>query len=57
MRTDVARWLHRRTFRALDYDPHDLLRHERREALTVSVVLPALDEERTVGARVRGPAR
>ncbi|WP_029429751.1 glucosyl-3-phosphoglycerate synthase [Blastococcus sp. URHD0036] len=52
MRTDVARWLHARTFRAADYDPHDLLERKRRQGLTVSVVLPALDEERTVGAIV-----
>ncbi len=49
MRTDVARWLHRRTFRALDYDPHRLLELKHRQHLTISVVLPALDEERTVG--------
>ena len=52
MRIDVAHWLHRRTFRALDYDPRQLLEHKRRQQLTVSVVLPALDEERTVGAIV-----
>ena len=52
MRTDVARWLHRRTFRALDYDLRDLLAHKRRQGVTVSVVLPALDEERTVGTIV-----
>ncbi|MCZ2857736.1 glucosyl-3-phosphoglycerate synthase [Blastococcus sp. VKM Ac-2987] len=52
MRTDVAHWLHRRTFRALDYDPHLLLERKRCQDLTVSVVLPALDEERTVGAIV-----
>ena len=43
MRTDVAHWLHRRTFRALDYDPHLLLERKRCQDLTVSVVLPALD--------------
>jgi hypothetical protein len=43
MRTDVARRLHRRTFRALDHDPHDLHQHERLEGYR--------------GARVRGPAR
>ena len=52
MRTDVASWLHRRTFRALDYDPRVLLERKRAQGLTVSVVLPALDEERTVGAIV-----
>ena len=52
MRTDVARWLQRRTFRALDYDPHHLLERKRAQGLTVSVVLPALDEEPTVGAIV-----
>ncbi|RBY79500.1 glucosyl-3-phosphoglycerate synthase [Blastococcus sp. TF02A-26] len=52
MRSDVARWLYRRTFRALDYDPFLLLEHKRRQDITVSVVLPALDEEPTVGAIV-----
>src|SRR4051794_22861408 len=49
MRADVTAWLHRRTFRTLDYDPRRLLEHKHRQDLTVSVVLPALDEERTVG--------
>ncbi|RBY81565.1 glucosyl-3-phosphoglycerate synthase [Blastococcus sp. TF02A-26] len=52
MRIDVARWLNRRTFSARDYDPCRLLERKRRQDLTVSVVLPALDEERTVGAIV-----
>ncbi|TYP82773.1 glucosyl-3-phosphoglycerate synthase [Blastococcus xanthinilyticus] len=52
MRTDVAHWLHHRTFRASDYDPHRLLEQKRCQGSTVSVVLPALDEERTVGAIV-----
>src|SRR5436309_3032164 len=52
MRTDVASWLQRRTFHALDYDPRRLLEHKRCQGPTASVVLPALDEERTVGAIV-----
>ncbi|MEU2348171.1 glucosyl-3-phosphoglycerate synthase [Modestobacter sp. NPDC049651] len=57
MRADVARWLHHRTFRSADYEPDRLLQHKRREGRTVSVVLPALDEERTVGAIVQALRR
>ncbi|MGY1746439.1 glucosyl-3-phosphoglycerate synthase [Blastococcus sp. SYSU D00695] len=52
MRTEVAHWLHRRTYRAQDFDARRLLERKREQGLTVSVVLPALDEERTVGAIV-----
>lgn len=50
MRPDVERWLHRRTSAAGDWDAADLL--ARKGASRVSVVLPALDEEETVGAIV-----
>ena len=52
MRDDVSEWLSRRTYRAEDYDAPTLLRAKHAQGLTVSVVLPALDEERTVGAIV-----
>jgi glucosyl-3-phosphoglycerate synthase len=43
-------WLGRRTYHRDQFDPADLV--TRKGAATVSVVLPALDEERTVGALV-----
>jgi glucosyl-3-phosphoglycerate synthase len=52
MRSDVARWLARRTYAAGSYEAETLLAAKRAEGSTVSVVLPALDEERTVGAIV-----
>jgi glucosyl-3-phosphoglycerate synthase len=52
LRTDVSRWLARRTYSAADYDVAGLLHAKRTQGLTVSVVLPALDEERTVGTIV-----
>jgi glucosyl-3-phosphoglycerate synthase len=52
MRSDVARWLARRTYAAGSYDAETLLAAKRAAGSTVSVVLPALDEERTVGAIV-----
>lgn len=52
MRVDVARWLRHRTFTASHYDAPSLTQAKRQQRLTVSVVLPALDEERTVGAIV-----
>jgi glucosyl-3-phosphoglycerate synthase len=52
MRPDVADWLARRTYRAADFSPEALLAAKRRDSLTVSVVLPALDEEATVGTIV-----
>lgn len=50
MRPDVRRWLDRRSSRAADWPLPDLL--ARKGATTVSVVLPARDEEATVGAIV-----
>jgi glucosyl-3-phosphoglycerate synthase len=52
MRTDVSRWLSRRTYTATDYQAAVLAAAKRDQGRTVSVVLPALDEERTVGAIV-----
>jgi glucosyl-3-phosphoglycerate synthase len=52
MWTDVSRWLARRTYRACSFSACRLLEAKERSGLTVSVVLPALDEERTVGAIV-----
>jgi glucosyl-3-phosphoglycerate synthase len=54
MREDVRSWLSRRTHAAGDYDVPDLVRAKAARGSTVSVVLPALDEERTVGAIVAG---
>ncbi|MCU0265229.1 MAG: glucosyl-3-phosphoglycerate synthase [Actinomycetia bacterium] len=50
MRPDVERWLARRTSSSADWPP-GLLRAAK-HATTVSVVLPALDEQETVGAIV-----
>ncbi|MBB3083932.1 glucosyl-3-phosphoglycerate synthase [Geodermatophilus sabuli] len=52
MRADVATWLARRTYRAAQFSAPHLLEAKRRSGTTTSVVLPALDEERTVGAIV-----
>ncbi|CCG01288.1 glucosyl-3-phosphoglycerate synthase [Blastococcus saxobsidens] len=52
MRADVRRWLHHRTYSASAWQPADVLAAKRRAGCTISVVLPALDEERTVGAIV-----
>jgi glucosyl-3-phosphoglycerate synthase len=52
VRIDVTRWLHRRTYVGARFDVAGLLAAKRRQGATVSVVLPALDEERTVGAIV-----
>jgi glucosyl-3-phosphoglycerate synthase len=52
MRTDVVQWLLRRTYRAPSYSAHGVLEDKQRDGCTVSVVLPALDEEATVGAIV-----
>ncbi|HEU0130376.1 MAG TPA: glucosyl-3-phosphoglycerate synthase [Mycobacteriales bacterium] len=48
---DGAEWLARRTFHHSAFDPADLV--ARKGKNTVSVVLPALNEARTVGALVR----
>ena len=47
MRPDVERWLHRRTSAAADWPVEALL--AAKGTTRVSVVLPALDEEETVG--------
>jgi glucosyl-3-phosphoglycerate synthase len=52
VRADVSRWLARRSYRASSYSAPRLVAAKQREGCTVSVVLPALDEERTVGAIV-----
>jgi glucosyl-3-phosphoglycerate synthase len=45
-------WLARRTFRGADFDPEELAARKRALGLGVSVCLPALDVEDTVGAIV-----
>lgn len=50
MRPDVERWLSRRTSAAADWSVERLV--AAKGSLTVSVVLPALDEEATIGAIV-----
>ncbi len=52
MRADVRSWLHDRTYPADRWQPDELLAAKLRQGATVSVVLPALDEERTVGSIV-----
>src|SRR3954465_10094000 len=52
MRADVSRWLSRRTYTATDYQAAAMAAAKRAQGGTVSVVLPALNEERTVGAIV-----
>jgi len=49
MRADVRRWLDDRTYPSDDWQPDQLLAAKQRQGATVSVVLPALDEEGTVG--------
>ncbi|MFI6156197.1 glucosyl-3-phosphoglycerate synthase [Kitasatospora sp. NPDC051170] len=49
----AASWLRRRSWAAADRPAQDLLRAKERTGHTVSVVLPALDEEATVGDIVR----
>ncbi|WP_031063980.1 glucosyl-3-phosphoglycerate synthase [Streptomyces sp. NRRL WC-3742] len=49
----AASWLRRRSWAASDRPAQDLLRAKERTGHTVSVVLPALDEEATVGDIVR----
>ncbi len=53
MRPDVRRWLRRRTYTAATWTAAELAEARRAAGTTVSVVLPALDEEPTVGAIVR----
>lgn len=45
-------WLRRRTYRGADYDPQSLAADARAQGLRVSVCLPALEVESTVGAIV-----
>ncbi len=52
MRADVHRWLRRRTYTAATWRAADLAELKQARGTTVSVVLPALDEEPTVGAIV-----
>ncbi|MCX9191847.1 glucosyl-3-phosphoglycerate synthase [Carbonactinospora thermoautotrophica] len=52
MREDVRHWLTHRTYHARIWSPGELADAKRRQNTTVSVVLPALNEERTVGAVV-----
>jgi glucosyl-3-phosphoglycerate synthase len=46
-------WFARRTFHHRQFDPAALAEAKRREGLTVSVCIPTLNEESTVGAIVR----
>jgi glucosyl-3-phosphoglycerate synthase len=50
MRPEVSDWLARRTYRAAEFSADGLLGAKQREGYRISVVLPALDEEATVGA-------
>jgi glucosyl-3-phosphoglycerate synthase len=52
VRTEVSDWLGRRTYRASAYSPSGLLDAKCRAGGRVSVVLPALNEEATVGTIV-----
>ena len=52
MRLEVAQWLSRRTYRSDDFSVEEALAAKRRAGSRISVVLPALDEESTVGAIV-----
>jgi glucosyl-3-phosphoglycerate synthase len=49
---DRDEWLSRRTYRGADYDPERLAASARRQGLSVSVCLPALEVADTVGAIV-----
>jgi glucosyl-3-phosphoglycerate synthase len=50
-------WLARRTYRGADYDPTELARQARAQGLRVSVCLPALNVEDTVGPIVESLRR
>src|SRR4029450_7176690 len=52
MRTEVSDWLRRRTYRASTYSAARLFEAKRADDCTVSVVLPARNEEATVGTIV-----
>jgi glucosyl-3-phosphoglycerate synthase len=49
MRREVSEWLRRRTYRASSYCASRLVEAKRADACSVSVVLPARNEEATVG--------
>lgn len=49
MRNDVRTWFRRRTYATRDFDPLRLVESKRRSGDRISVVLPALNEEPTVG--------
>ncbi|WP_333776577.1 glucosyl-3-phosphoglycerate synthase [Streptomyces sp. IBSBF 3136] len=49
MLEEVERWLSTRSWSVTDRSPHRILAAKQRTGQTVSVVLPALDEEETVG--------
>ncbi|MFI7011502.1 glucosyl-3-phosphoglycerate synthase [Streptomyces sp. NPDC050145] len=49
MLEEVERWLNERSWSVADRPPHQLIAAKRASGQTVSVVLPALDEEATVG--------
>ena len=53
----AAAWLRRRTSHWRDWPAGDLAERKRRQGLTVSVVIPARDEERTVAGVVSAIAR
>lgn len=57
MDNDVRAWFRRRTYRTSEFDPPKLADAKLRSGARISVVLPALNEERTVGEiveRIRG---
>jgi len=57
MDNDVRDWFRRRTYRTAQFDPLHLAETKLRSGDRISVVLPALNEERTVGEiveRIRG---
>lgn len=57
MENEVRDWFRRRTYRSADFDPLRLVDTKGRSGERISVVLPALNEERTVGEiveRIRG---
>lgn len=49
MDNEVREWFRRRTYRGADVDPDALVAAKQRTGDRISVVLPALNEERTVG--------
>ncbi|MBA3798558.1 MAG: glucosyl-3-phosphoglycerate synthase [Geodermatophilaceae bacterium] len=49
MDNDVREWFRRRTYRTSQFDSASLLAAKHRAGARISVVLPALNEERTVG--------